>query len=271
MTYSSTDGQPGSSYHWLGDEKKTGEGTMTTSAINGTEIDIDVDIQKPWNKQAKSRLSAKDTAGMTLATWSFAIHTAYPFNAMNMFVDMDKIMGSDFENGLKNMKEYLEQKNPPAAPKPASPIIEVKEVDFPAHTYQGFRKVMSMDAMMPFFKESYSKLGKGLGKKIAGTAAGLYYTWDTVTHSSDMAAVFPVTDTATKIKDAVVLQVPAGKALMAVQRGGYFTMPIYHNAIMQQMAAKGYQPGLVIEEYVTGPYDEQDSTMWMTNIYYLIK
>ena len=122
MTYFGNDGEAGSGYKWKGSDK-TGAGEMTTTAVNGTEMNFDILFTEPYESNAKGILRAKDTAGMTRATWSFSTHTGFPMNMANAFVNMDKLLGGDFEDGLKNIKALVEDKN--AAPAPVATAASV--------------------------------------------------------------------------------------------------------------------------------------------------
>jgi hypothetical protein len=262
LNYFGSDGQPGSGYTWEGNQK-VGSGEMRDSNINGTQMTYAFKMIKPYKKSANGYFNAEDTAGMTKVTWSMTAHMPYPMNAMDAFMNMDKLLGGDFESGLNNLKQYVESHNTGAS------SVEVKEVDFPAHTYEGVRSMVNWSDMHKFFMDSYSMLGKDIGGKINGAAAGLYFTWDTVNKRSDMAAVFPVVDTTMAVKGAQFFHAGPGKAVMAVQKGGYSQAMKYHMAIAQYMAAKGMKPGLVIEEYPVTQQQEPDSNKWVTNIYYL--
>ena len=265
FTYSGTDGQPGSSYTWAGIENKTGAGEMKNTGVEGTTMNFDVLFTKPREGSAHGILKAEDTAGMTKATWSFSIHTPFPFNAMCAFISMDKLLGGDFESGLSNMKQYVESHTT------ITPLIEIKEVDYPAHIFEGIRETVAMSDMSKFFADTYSMLGKELGPKITGPAAGIFYTWDTANKNSDMAAVFPVSDTTKPATGAVILHAGPAKAFMAVQKGGYSTSMMYHTALAKRLAEKGLKQSLVIEEYIVSPYQQPDSNKWVTNIYYLVQ
>lgn len=266
LTYTGADGQPGSAYHWVGtDEGKTGEGDMKNMAVNGTAMDYLVTFTKPRRGEAQGVIKAEDTAGMTKVTWTMHMHMPYPMNAFLLFMNMDKMLGGDFENGLSNMKAYVESHA--TAPQPT---VDVKEVDFPGHTYSGFRKTVAWNDMHNFFGESLGQLGKGLGPKINGPAAGLYYTWDTVNKNSDMVAAFPVADTTAKVKGAIYTVVAPSKAYMVVQKGPYSGMMASHAALGKKVSASGKKPSLVLEEYLVGPHEQKDSTQWVTNIYYLV-
>jgi effector-binding domain-containing protein len=263
-----TDGTPGSGYTWVGD--KTGAGDMRDSAIDGTSLLYRLAITQPYASNAWGYLKAADTAGMTKVTWTCTMHFGRPMNAMLIFMNMDKMLGPDFENGLNNMKNYLESKVPAA---PVAAAIEVTEVDYPGHTFAGLRKTISMASMgdmMKLFDDAKAVMTKNAADKIKGPSAGIYFTWDTLKKETDMAAVFPVSDVKT-IKDATIIDIPASRAVMAVLHGGYGKEMEVHSAIAKHIAEKGETKGTVVEEYTIGRDTEPDSNKWVTNIYYLIK
>jgi effector-binding domain-containing protein len=263
MTYNGEDGQVGSSYHWVGE--KTGEGEMKLASVAGDRADFDLTFIKPFKSTPKSYILAEDTAGMTKTTWGFHQHFGYPWNAMLLFMNMDEMLGKDFNNGLTNMKQHLEG-NPSAAGG-----ADIKEVEYAAHTFVGMRKTVGWNDLSKFAGETYGALGKALGSKINGVPVGIYYTWDTVKMNTDAMMGFPVSDTTTKIKGAVVTNVEASKAFMIAHKGGYASIPAGHMALNKYMAAKGKVPALILEEYVTMAPQEPDSNKWVTNIYYLVK
>ena len=268
MTYYGTDGQPGSGYTWDGSDK-TGAGDMRDSALNGTQMTYHLTYTNPDRKDAWGDLIAVDTAGMTKVTWTCHIHFPFPFNAVLSRLDMDKMLGGDFESGLSNMKVYMESHAGTTVA--SSPAVEVKEVDYPGHIFEGVHNTVSMSDMMKFFDDARGEITTEAGTKINGVFAGIFYTWDTVGKNTDIMAGFPVSDSSVSIKGATFVYIPPSKAVMAVQRGGYERSMDTHNAIKKYMAAKGLVQSCVIEEYITDKTSESDNNKWVTNVYYLVK
>lgn len=264
LTYSGNDGEVGSSYHWVG--KKTGEGTMENAGVkNNNELDYVLHFIKPFKSTATGFLKAVDTAGQTKATWSFTTHYTFPFNASLAFINMDKMLGSDFEKGLANLKKYCE-----GAAATSGGTATIQEVQFPGHIYAGIRQNnVSWNDMNKFFSDAYGQLGNKLGSYINGPAAGLFYKWDTANHTGDIAAAFPIADSSKKINSVTYINVPASKAYMIPYKGGYNGIGSAHNALGQRLMSENKKMSLVIEEYVNGPYQDKDSTKWLTNVYYL--
>ncbi len=102
-TYEGTDGQVGFKYSW--DSKKLGKGSQTITKITDGEA-IETSLDFGFGDPAKGYFNVKDAGpNQTTVTWGIAGKSPYPFNIMNLFVDM----GKDFEKGLQNLKGVLEK------------------------------------------------------------------------------------------------------------------------------------------------------------------
>lgn len=269
ITYSGEDGAVGSSYHWVGtDEKKTGEGEMTNTGISGDTMKYTLNFMKPWKSEADGMLVVEDAGnGMSKATWQFHMKPKFPGNIFALFMDMDKMLGKDFDHGLENLKKLSEAGGGSAAGSTAD--MKIEETQFPGHNYAGIRQTVKWGDMSTFFSSSYEKLGKAAGASINGPAAGLFYTWDTVHHSADAAAAMPVSKDV-KADGVTMINVPASKAYMIAYHGGYTGSGKAHEALNAKVHADGKKASLVLEEYIKGPAEEKDSAKWVTNIYYLV-
>ena len=60
----------------------------------------------------------KNEAGRTTMTWAMTGKHNFLSKAMCLVMDMDKLVGADFEKGLANLKPIVE-----AAPRAADPIV----------------------------------------------------------------------------------------------------------------------------------------------------
>lgn len=265
-TYFGTDGQAGSGYTWEG--KKTGKGTMTDTGIAGNKMSYKLHFEKPWSGDASGFYSVEDAGNGTVkATWNYYQHMSFPMNAMQAFMSMDKMMGAQFDSGLNNLKRYAESNKASAG----SGSAMVQDVHLAARTYAGVRKTVAMADLSKVYGETSAMVAKQLGSAISGPAAGFYYTWDTVKHVTDMAVVFPISDTTKIAKGLTIYHVNASPAVMGVLKGGYGNEMAVHGAINKHMAEKNQKMSMVIEEYVIGKHEEPDSNKWVTNIYYLTK
>jgi hypothetical protein len=104
-------GTVGSSYAWDGNSQ-VGAGKMTFTGITPERFDIRLEFFRPMaSTSAVSWLIAEED-GMTKVTWAMdGNNESIAAKAFSMFVDMDKMLGKDFDNGLAVLKTIAEQES----------------------------------------------------------------------------------------------------------------------------------------------------------------
>lgn len=109
-TLSGTDGTPGASISWKGDPAISGEGKIElTSLAKPHTVAHTIHFSNPKKGKASSVFSIIETEkNSTTVTWYFELFTPRPQNIFNLFFDLDKEMGKDFETGLAALKVYIE-------------------------------------------------------------------------------------------------------------------------------------------------------------------
>jgi hypothetical protein len=99
---------PGAIYAWSGNEK-VGEGRMAVlGAKPGESVDIRLEFLKPWKSINSTNFTFRRESGGTRVTWAMAGHNDFMAKAFSLFVDMDKMIGADFEKGLAQLKAVAE-------------------------------------------------------------------------------------------------------------------------------------------------------------------
>jgi hypothetical protein len=107
-TYSGPPSGPGSAYAWTGNDK-VGEGKMLiTGARPGQEVNIKLDVIKPFESSATTGFLFEPAAGATKVTWSMSGENNFVGKAFSLFMDMDAAIGKDFEKGLLALKTVSE-------------------------------------------------------------------------------------------------------------------------------------------------------------------
>jgi len=98
----------GAAYSWQGNDK-IGEGRMTIVNVSKpSQISIKLEFIKPWTAtNAVTFVFAPATEG-TKATWAMDGQNGFGAKAASLFMDMDKMVGSDFERGLAALKAVAE-------------------------------------------------------------------------------------------------------------------------------------------------------------------
>jgi effector-binding domain-containing protein len=273
VTYEGTPGQIGHFYSWSGN-KDVREGSMRIAAINGDTISEDLSFSTHADrKDATVNLIAKDNGGSTSAKWQMIMNVGFLHRAPMLFINMDKMMGPDFEKGMANLKTVLESSSDESAATSAA-NYEVKELEWPETNFIGSKKeTVEFQNVPAYLGKHLPAIFEELEKnKIQPEAApsGIYWSYDEANGKTDMAAAIKV-PVGSKVKGFETYKFPASKVLHVAYYGNYDkTMPA-HEAIGKFMKEKGYTQTAAIEEYVTDPMVEKDTAKWLSNIYYIIK
>jgi len=109
----------GAKYAWQGN-KDIGEGRMTIEKSEPSVIGIKLEFLKPMQATNQATFKFTKTAEGNRTTWSMDGKNNFIGKAFCLVMDMDKMVGADFERGLSNMKARAEAaaKNPVAATTP---------------------------------------------------------------------------------------------------------------------------------------------------------
>jgi hypothetical protein len=98
----------GAWYTWSGN-KDVGVGRMEILSVQPDAIITQLEFIEPFASRAQSTLSMKPAGeGKVEVTWSFDQDADFGTKVMCVFMDMDKMMGPDFEKGLGNLKVLVE-------------------------------------------------------------------------------------------------------------------------------------------------------------------
>ena len=107
-TYSGAPAGVGSSYAWVGNDE-VGEGKMTVIESRPSEqVKIDLDFIKPFEAKNVTEFSLKPDGDTTQVTWVMTGKKTFATKAFCLVMDMDKMIGGDFEKGLAQMKTVVE-------------------------------------------------------------------------------------------------------------------------------------------------------------------
>jgi effector-binding domain-containing protein len=264
-----TDGTVGAMSKWDGNDD-VGKGEQTFTKIEPMKnVESDLHFLKPWESHANAFITLSDTEGGVKVTWGFSGKMSRPFNVMGLFMNMDKAIGGDFEKGLAKLSAISMKE---AA---SGGSMEVKEITTEPKTYVGIKKEVAITGLHEFFQENFPKVYADLPKRgimPAGPATTLYYTWDEKGMKTQCAAVIPVSNLKVKVAPWEVFNVKGGKTLMIDFFGPYSKLGMAHDKMGGYMKEKNYKwVAPAIEEYLTDPMSQPDSTKWETKIYYFVE
>lgn len=98
----------GAVYAWKGNNK-VGEGRMEIlESVSPSRLSIQLDFLKPWEAHNVADFTLEPQGDATTVTW--AMHGPQPLmgKVMAVCVNMDRMLGKDFEAGLAAMKALAE-------------------------------------------------------------------------------------------------------------------------------------------------------------------
>jgi uncharacterized protein YndB with AHSA1/START domain len=108
-SYSGTESGKGAVYGWEGD-KNVGSGRMEILETSApTKIVIKLDFFTPFEAHNTAEFTMLPQGDATNVTW--LMHGPAPFmsRVMQVFMNLDKMIGKDFEIGLANLKRLTEK------------------------------------------------------------------------------------------------------------------------------------------------------------------
>jgi hypothetical protein len=106
--YSGAPAGPGAVYTWAGNGK-VGEGRMTlTESRPGDLIRIKLEFFKPMAATNTAEFKFTPHGDQTTVTWTMTGKNNFVGKAISLFMDMDKMVGGSFEQGLAEIKSISE-------------------------------------------------------------------------------------------------------------------------------------------------------------------
>jgi hypothetical protein len=110
-TFTGEDGTVGFISAWDGNPENVGTGQQKIVAIDeGNKIDYELKFIKPFESISPTSLSTSAISdSVTTVKWDMSGHMAYPTNLMLLFMNMEKSLGADFDQGLTSLKAILEK------------------------------------------------------------------------------------------------------------------------------------------------------------------
>ncbi len=108
-TYSAKASGKGATYAWEGN-KAVGQGEIAiTESVAPSRIAFDLHMIKPFAGRNHVVFALKTTGGTTTVTWILEDKHTYFMKLMSVFLNMDKMIGKDFETGLAKLKSVAEK------------------------------------------------------------------------------------------------------------------------------------------------------------------
>lgn len=99
----------GAKYAWVGN-KKVGEGNMEiTKSVPSSTILLDLNFLKPFKASNVTEFTISSVSGGTHVKWEMRGPLNLFMRLMHLFMNMDSLVGKDFEKGLAKLKALVEK------------------------------------------------------------------------------------------------------------------------------------------------------------------
>jgi uncharacterized protein YndB with AHSA1/START domain len=108
-THSGAPSGKGAIYEWDGNNQ-VGKGRMEIiEATPPSKIVIKLDFMKPFEAHNTAEFTMQPAGDATNVTWAMHGPNLFVGKVMSIFIDMDDMIGKDFEAGLANLKTLAER------------------------------------------------------------------------------------------------------------------------------------------------------------------
>jgi hypothetical protein len=101
--YAGEPGAVGSSYAWSGN-RKAGAGRMEVTAVDADGVGIALDFTRPFSSSNRIRFVLTPEGDGTRVIWRMES----PKTFMSRVFNIEKLVGKDFEKGLRQLKQVVE-------------------------------------------------------------------------------------------------------------------------------------------------------------------
>ena len=120
--FNDTESGEGASYSWDGNDD-VGAGSMTiVKSVPNEQVDFHLEFTRPWESECDVDFQLEPAGEGSKITWTMRGENDFMGKLMSMFMDMDAMIGKDFEEGLAGLKEEAEKEGstPLEEPDPAA-------------------------------------------------------------------------------------------------------------------------------------------------------
>lgn len=244
-TYTGAKSGVGCKNSWASKHENVGNGSqeITKSVVN--EL-ITSHMTFDGQGEADASFSFVSEGENTKVKWSIDMPIPFTGRPFMLFMDMDKMLGSDFEKGLASLNEYCK------ALFAANPPIVAAEVMVAPFWIVSITDTITVAELEGIHEKLYGELGAVLAAnklEMTGNPVAFWPVWgDTIV----VEAAFPIA-AEVKLKKAgraLCRQVAGGKAAKTTHLGWYTTLEQTHLALEAWIAKQGQsETGVRWEEY----------------------
>ena len=258
------EGEVGATWKW--DGKIMGNGQMTATEFRKGEL-MAYDLEFQHGKyKSKGKITIEKTGDSCKVTWTDEGDLGYNPISRYFGLMMDKMMGPDFEKGLKKLKTVCE-------PRASWPKIIEKQM--PGSLALLIRDSAEAKTYQKVFARGFGELQnfvKSNRIKCTGHPFAIYIRYDSLTMKGVFDMGFLV-EKAEKGKGRIrVEKIPGQHIVMAYYFGPYEKTADTYHILSQYITEGGLQiAGGPWEIYITDPMSQKDQARWETDILFPVK
>jgi uncharacterized protein YndB with AHSA1/START domain len=109
-TFTGPESGKGAAYEFAGDGNKVGSGRLEIiEAVPPTKVVLTLDMIEPMKGRNIVEYTLEPKGDSTKVTWSMRGRNNYLGKLICTFINVDKMVGGDFETGLANLKALVEK------------------------------------------------------------------------------------------------------------------------------------------------------------------
>lgn len=272
-TVTGEDGTVGAKYEWTGNPDVTGKGSMTvTQFIANEKFAYDLEFTEPMQMSSKGYFQLNSTGETTTINWVDEGEFPFMQRTMMLFMDLDEMMGPDFERGLFKI-DSLSQ----IAANEVSFSENISEVDYEGATFIGVRhNLLISEIDSSVYGDSYAKIMAYCmenGVELAGAPSTITTNWDLESDSCSMLIGMPINGEAPAEESGLeYMVINPSKAVLYAYYGDYNDIGTAYMELEAYAIAKEFEiQDLGIEVYVTDPATVESKDEILTNVYFLLK
>ena len=260
--------EDGKSYSWMGN--RTGEGKMKVlKEVANESVDYDLNFIKPFKSNAKVRFETASVGGSTQVNW--IMDSSLPFFMFFMKKSMTAFIGSDYERGLRMLKDYVEKGQ-------VNSTLDFKGTsNFPGCQFVGIKTSCPMDQVGQSMEEDFTALFKYFESKedlIAGAPFSVYHNWDMVKKEVSYTSALPVKEFPSDLPAKMITgALPSTKTYAVSHKGSYDHLGNAWSTMMNLQRSKTFKMNKKIhpfEVYLNDP-DKVDDKELLTEVHFAVK
>lgn len=108
-TYGGTAIGKGATYAWEGN-KEVGKGEIAiTDTTPPGSVELELHMIEPFEARNRVVFTMVPRGGSTHVTWAMDGKNSFPGKLIGLFMNMDKMIGGDFEKGLEKLKAVVDK------------------------------------------------------------------------------------------------------------------------------------------------------------------